>query len=101
MTRIEMFVETSVYSSISHITPLLAQEYFIEFSHRENFKLIISREDVNKRLQKLSKYHKLYGIGVRYLTDFKNLFPQTVQTGSETRPHALLSNRYRRLSSRR
>jgi hypothetical protein len=39
MTRTEMVLETLVYSPFNHLTQMLASEYFIEFSHREGFKL--------------------------------------------------------------
>jgi len=98
MTRIEMFVETSVCSSISHLASLLAQECFIEFSHLESFKLIIRREDVNNRLQKLSKYHKLHESGFATWQITKTVSSKQSRPAG-ARSHALLSNRYRRLTS--
>ena len=42
MTRTDMVLEELVYSSFDHLMRLLAQEYFIEFSHCEIFKLYIT-----------------------------------------------------------
>jgi hypothetical protein len=39
MTKTEMFPDTSVYPPFNHLTPLLAQVYFIEFRRSEEFKL--------------------------------------------------------------
>jgi hypothetical protein len=38
MTSAEIVLETLVYTPFNHMTLLIAQEYFIEFSHRERFK---------------------------------------------------------------
>jgi hypothetical protein len=42
MTMTDKVPETLVYSSFDQLMQLLAQEYFIEFSHRESFKLYIA-----------------------------------------------------------
>jgi hypothetical protein len=39
MTRTQMLLETSVYSLLNHLTQMVGQEYFIEFSRSESFKL--------------------------------------------------------------
>jgi hypothetical protein len=39
MATAELVPETSVYMPFSHLTRLIAREYFIEFSYRGNFKL--------------------------------------------------------------
>jgi len=44
-TWTEVTLETSVYSPLNHLTRLLAQEYFIEFSGRENSKLYARKFD--------------------------------------------------------
>jgi hypothetical protein len=37
-----MGLETLVYLPLNHLKRLLAREYFIELTHRENFKLYIT-----------------------------------------------------------
>ena len=48
VTKMQMVFETLVYSPFSHLTPLLALEYFIEFSRRETFKLHIHQKSFSR-----------------------------------------------------
>jgi hypothetical protein len=41
MKTADMVVETLAYSPLSFLTRLLAQEYFIQFGYRKNFKLYL------------------------------------------------------------